>query len=510
MATAQLEAARRVFDEVRTRAHDDHGDGELLERFRTGRDAAAFTCLVRRHAGMVLGVCRRVLRDPHAAEDAFQATFLVLARKADAVRPPGLLGPWLYGVAYRTALKARGREFRRRQVEREYATDRRHDSPEAHAPDVDLRPVLDQQLSALPEKYRLPLVLCAVQGLGKAEAAERLGLPEGTVSSRLARAREMLRDRLTRRGFVVPAAGLAAVLVPGPLRAAVPTNLSAGAAGAALGTVPAAPAVLTLTREVLSAMTLMKSKLLAAVAVAVALTGGGFGLYAATADEKKPGDKPAVEKPKPEKPGGEKPAKPAPDDPEKPRTEKPAAPEGARKPVKVAGPIVAVDAAGRTVTMARKRDNGTFEEFLPVAADAKVFVDNKPAELKDVPKGAVASVVFGPGKDGVPPVVAELRVTGEAVTGILVEVSPDHVGLSGGKESKAPPRKIRLAPGGKVHVGKATDAKLTDLKPGDKVTAVMTTDGTAALTISGGGREREGDPKGAKPEKPAKPDGDED
>src|SRR5437764_10891937 len=149
MATAQLKAARRVFDEVRTRAHDDHGDGELLERFRTGRDAAAFTCLVRRHAGMVLGVCRRVLRDPHAAEDAFQATFLVLARKADVVRPPGLLGPWLYGVAYRTALKARGRALRRREVEHEYGK-KLPAAPTAGTDDtVDLRPVIDEQLNAL-------------------------------------------------------------------------------------------------------------------------------------------------------------------------------------------------------------------------------------------------------------------------------------------------------------------------------------------------------------------------
>src|SRR5207248_7947430 len=104
---------------------------ELLDRFRRDRDGDAFTSLVRRHGPMVLGVCRRVLRDAHAAEDAFQAVFLVLARKADAVRPPGLLGPWLYGVAYRTALKARGREFRRRQVEQEYAATRRNDPPES-------------------------------------------------------------------------------------------------------------------------------------------------------------------------------------------------------------------------------------------------------------------------------------------------------------------------------------------------------------------------------------------
>src|SRR5207249_999627 len=143
------------------------------------------------------------------------------------------------------------------------------------AEDCDLRLVLDQQLSALPAKYRLPLVLCAVQGLGKAEAAERLGLPEGTVSSRLARAREMLRDRLARRGFAAPAAAVAALLAPNALRAAVPPGLSSLTAAAAVGAGCAPPTVLTLTHEVLRTMTLAKWKLLAAVAFAVALTGGG-------------------------------------------------------------------------------------------------------------------------------------------------------------------------------------------------------------------------------------------
>src|SRR5438093_9883417 len=112
MSTAQLGAVRRIIGQVHTRVTPDHGDGELLHRWNRERDQSAFTTLVRRHGPMVLGVCRRVLRDPHAADDAFQATFLVLARKAQAVRPPGVLGPWLYGVAYRTALKARGRTFR--------------------------------------------------------------------------------------------------------------------------------------------------------------------------------------------------------------------------------------------------------------------------------------------------------------------------------------------------------------------------------------------------------------
>ena len=199
---------RQMFDRIRWRR--GRRRRRAPDRYRTMRRSGRFGSLVRRHAPMVLGVCRRVLRDTHAADDAFQATFLVLAKKADAVRPPDRLAPWLYGVAYRTALKARGRAFRRHQVELDYATNATrsvHDSR-----DIDLddpRPVIDEQLNALPEKYRAPLVLCALEGLNKAQAAHRLGLPEGTVSSRLARAREMLRDRLARRGVVVPAPAFA-------------------------------------------------------------------------------------------------------------------------------------------------------------------------------------------------------------------------------------------------------------------------------------------------------------
>src|SRR5436305_9759270 len=152
MATAQLGGTlRRVFDRVRDAGR---GDGELLTRYRAERDQDAFGSLVRRHGPMVLGVCRRVLRDPHAADDAFQATFLVLARKADAVRPPDRLAPWLYGVAYRTALKARGRAFRRQQVEQAYATEVNNRPLVASDEAEELLPVIDEQLNALPDKYR--------------------------------------------------------------------------------------------------------------------------------------------------------------------------------------------------------------------------------------------------------------------------------------------------------------------------------------------------------------------
>ena len=285
MALAERNPLREFFDRVRDDANN--GDGELLTRYRTLRDQAAFGSLVRRHGPMVLGVCNRVLRDAHAADDAFQATFLVLAKKADAVRPPERLAPWLYGVAYRTAMKARGRAFRRQQVEQQYATEAARRTPVSEEAS-DVLPLIDEQLNALPEKYRVPLVLCAMQGLNKAEAALRLGLPEGTVSSRLARAREMLRDRLARRGVIVPAVALEALLSANALHAAVPTALAAGATQIAVGSAVVPATVLTLSHEVVRSMFLLKLKPLCVVALSITLVSSGFGMFAMNADEKKP------------------------------------------------------------------------------------------------------------------------------------------------------------------------------------------------------------------------------
>jgi RNA polymerase sigma-70 factor (ECF subfamily) len=176
-------------------------DGELLERFVLRCDESAFTALVHRHGPMVLGVCRRILNDWQSAEDAFQVTFLVLARKADSLMRPGLLANWLHGVAYRTALKARSRAVRQGVHERQAAAM----SPREFRPNrsvAELREVLDEELSRLPEKYRAPLVLCYLEGKTNEEAARLLHWPLGSMSARLARARGLLRGRLTRHGLV--------------------------------------------------------------------------------------------------------------------------------------------------------------------------------------------------------------------------------------------------------------------------------------------------------------------
>jgi RNA polymerase sigma-70 factor (ECF subfamily) len=210
----------------------DLTDGQLLECFIARRDETAFEVLVKRHSPMVLGVCRRVLGNPHDAEDAFQATFLVLVRKATSIRPREMVGNWLYGVAYRAACEAKAAGARRRAREMQVNA-----IPEPEAPGADvwqeIRPILDEELSRLPDKYRVPIVLCDLEGKTHKEAARQLGWPQGTVSGRLARARVMLARRLARRGLALPAGALAVALAQNAASACVPAPLVASTLKAA-------------------------------------------------------------------------------------------------------------------------------------------------------------------------------------------------------------------------------------------------------------------------------------
>jgi RNA polymerase sigma factor (sigma-70 family) len=207
-------------------------DAELLHCYLCQRDEAAFELLLQRHAPMVLASCRRLLNDPADVEDAFQATFLVLARHGHSVRRPELLGCWLYGVAYRIALKARSKAALRHRREKEAA---RMPSPVPDAETLpDLRPVLDEELQRLPAKYRTPIVLCYLQGKTNEEVARHLRCPAGTVKTRLARARELLRGRLTRRGLALSAAGMATALSTQAALATVPACLLHSACATAL------------------------------------------------------------------------------------------------------------------------------------------------------------------------------------------------------------------------------------------------------------------------------------
>jgi RNA polymerase sigma-70 factor (ECF subfamily) len=257
----------------------DPTDAQLLRRFATDRDETAFATLVVRHGPLVLSVCRRVLGIVQDAEDAFQATFLVLARKAGSIQNPGLLGNWLYGVASRIARKARAGLSKRQMHERPL-----HLLPTLQAPAAaeahDVGLVLDEELSRLPEKYRAAVVLCYLQGKTNEEAARLLNWPTGTVKGRLARARELLRNRLVRRGLRVSTVLLSALLLTARTQAApVPdalvqstTQAGVGFAGGGAGAVAPSPQAVRLAEHVLGAT--RRVRLLALVVALVIIAAG--------------------------------------------------------------------------------------------------------------------------------------------------------------------------------------------------------------------------------------------
>src|SRR5438094_3671828 len=196
MATGHLSGAiQHIRRAMLLRDGAGRTDGQLLQDYISRCDETALAALVHRHGPMVWGVCRRVLTNYHDAEDAFQATFLVLVRRAASIASPELLANWLYGVAHQTALKARATVAKRKVRERQVT-----EMPEPVVVEQDhwndLQPLLDQELSRLPDIYRVIIVLCDLEGKTRKEAARHLGLPEGTVGSRLARARVFLAKRL--------------------------------------------------------------------------------------------------------------------------------------------------------------------------------------------------------------------------------------------------------------------------------------------------------------------------
>jgi RNA polymerase sigma factor (sigma-70 family) len=199
-------------------------DGQLLRQFASQRDETAFAALMQRHGAMVLGVCRRALGQSQDAEDVFQATFLLLARKAGSIRKPESVGSWLYGTAYRLTVRARANAIQRRACERQVEQMPPAD-PMREVIGRELRLVLDEELSQLPEKYRAPLVLCYLEGKTNRQAAQELGWSEGSMSWRLARGRQLLGEQLTRRGLILSGAPLALLLAEEARAAPVPAEL---------------------------------------------------------------------------------------------------------------------------------------------------------------------------------------------------------------------------------------------------------------------------------------------
>jgi RNA polymerase sigma factor (sigma-70 family) len=297
MTASQLSKA--VHDLRQTILHQEGAglsEGQLLDQFVGQRDAAAFAALVQRLGPMVWGVCRRVLGCHHDAEDAFQATFLVLARKAAVVMPRDMVANWLYGVAYRTARKAKTMTDRRRAREKQVPT---MPEPQAPAPDPwrDLEPLVDQELARLPDKYRSAIIFCDLEGKTRKEAARQLRIPEGTLSSRLTTAREKLARQLARHGVTLSAAAVATLLAQNAASASIPSSvvsilikvgpLFAARQAAAMGLVSAK--VAALTQAVLKTMMLGKLQTALAVVLVLGVIGlGGSLITQATAVDESP------------------------------------------------------------------------------------------------------------------------------------------------------------------------------------------------------------------------------
>jgi RNA polymerase sigma factor (sigma-70 family) len=244
---------------------DVRSDAQLLSDFLASRDERAFAGIMHRHGPMIFGICRRFLPELHDAEDAFQAVFLVFAKRADAIQLPGQLASWLYGVAYKTASKMRSYLGKKRIREQSFpGLSELADAERRKWDDVWI--ILDHELNRLPAKYRAPIVLCDLEGRSRREAALLLGIPDGTLSGRLSRARQRLAARLSRRGITRSGAALAAALVANEVSATVPADLAAttlelviemtakGAAVSSTGSL----GVLSLTRGVIRSMIIAK------------------------------------------------------------------------------------------------------------------------------------------------------------------------------------------------------------------------------------------------------------
>jgi RNA polymerase sigma factor (sigma-70 family) len=310
MAGTQLgPVLRHLRQLVAPQGAEDRTDRQLLHAFATHTDQAAFAILVRRHGPLVLGVCRRVLQQAQDAEDAFQATFLVLARKAASIRNGEALVSWLHGVAYRMAMSTK-RNAARRRVHEAQAPAAPPRDPAREAAWREVQTLLDEEIQRLPEKYRAPFLLCCLDNYSRAEAAGELGLKEGTVWSRLAEARKQLRQRLARRGVTLSAV-LGAAALAGAARAALPARLAErtvraavlDATGQAAGGFISAE-VNALVEGVTRTMLTIKAKLVTVLLLAAGLLAAGAGVLAQPGAEPQPPAQPASQ-PKAAAPAGQ-------------------------------------------------------------------------------------------------------------------------------------------------------------------------------------------------------------
>lgn len=469
-----VQALKRTVDRLRqlastpasTAGQGERSDRQLLETFAKTGEESAFALVVRRHGALVLGVCRRVLGNVDDAEDAFQATFLVLARKAGQVPWHDSIRNWLHGVAYRIACKARAGRARRLRKEREAGQASTATALESAW--AELRGVLDEELDRLPAKYRVPLLLCCLEGKTREEAADELGWSVGSVKGRLERGRDLLRERLGNRGLTLPAvlctgllaeSSVSATLAEAALRAAVPFAAGNGAAATA------SPIVVHLAQGALHAMLIAKCKITGLVLTLTCALGLGGSLAVREVWADRPAASPGAavsaplvsldmsvldpepilfqEKERPRE-GDAKQEKERPRDGDrKPEKERPR--DGERERV-VPGIVKNIDVKAGTITIQGPRDGEAGEQTLNLAGkDVKVTSNvERPMTLAEVREGLRVLLVLNENKD-----VQGIRVAFPLVGAQIVSVDAAKRSIT-----------IRMERTGETTLKVADDAKI--------------------------------------------------
>lgn len=444
----------------------DRTDRQLLESFAEHGDQPSFDELVRRHGPLVWGVCRRVLQNEHDADDAFQATFLVLSRKAASISWHESVKHWLYEVAYRIALRGRASRDRRRAQERQAAACRTEIPAEVSWRDVQL--ALDEELHRLPAKYRAPLLLCYLEGQTQEEAARQLGSSTGALRGRLWRARDLLRERLARRGLELSAVILAAMLaesapaaVPGTLLTATVQAGTQFAAGQATGDLVSARA-LELTQGVLQAMFVTKLKLTAAIVLSLGLLATAGGLIAQRALADRSVRAATAEAPQ--------------------RSASQAADQAPKKEAPpVIGLVKAIDTNKSSVTLAPYgKAKEAAEETFALAREVKVTLDDGTAlKLTDIAAGIYVWATPSDDKK----TVTALRAMRPADSGAVKAVDADKKSIT--IAGRGGERAFAVADDAKIVIS-SKESKLSDVKEGMQVSLRLSLDKKTVLSIQVG------------------------
>jgi len=447
-------------------------DRELVTRFVRQQDQAAFSALVRRHGGIVWSVCRRVLGQRAELDDAVQATFVLLARRAGSLKHPELVGAWLYAVARKVALKARNARSAARVIPLG------QDQEPAHSCDPldtlsgrEVLAILDEELARLPEEYRAVLLLCCIEGKSREEAAQRLGWSEGSVKGRLERGRDVLSRRLKRRGLTLGSAlGVTLVWHAATAKAAIPTI--AAVPGSAS---PSAVALADAVAAALGTSVWVRAGIVAALVLTG--TGVGLGVWGHSRDEPRPpravdtarSDRPAPTEQQPNTP---------PDTPPDVRT--PVVAPEPRVGATVTALLRGVDPESRGVTLRVRETEATY----PVAGGAEVRIDDTAATLSELAalggKIRVQATLNVAGTE-----VVALAAEGEIVTGTVLGKDPERLSVTVRRrvtDPKAPPSTWPLAPNTPLTLD-GRPATLAELHEGYTVRVRLSIDGKRVVSL---------------------------